>query len=172
MQIILFYKIIKTFFPLYLQEILSSHNEQYYQTKSKSGNNTEQLSTSTNTSEFLTFHIAPRNGSRKLKAFIPKVSKKVQKKKFLSALDQEKILSMQYVISDLKLLTRLRLNFSHLNQHKVRRNFKDSFDPMSSCDFEPEKTDHYFLRCKPFSDQRTDLLNIVFAIDQSLEKLF
>lgn len=122
--------------------------------------------------KFLTFHIAPRNGSRKLKAFIPKISKKVQKKKFLSALDQEKILSMQYVISDLKLLTRLRLNFSHLNQHKVRRNFKDSFDPMSSCDFEPEKTDHYFLRCKPFSDQRTDLLNIVFAIDQSLEKLF
>ena len=30
----------------------------------------------------------------------------------------------------LKLLTRLRLNFSHLNEHKFRHGFKDTVDPM------------------------------------------
>ena len=45
-------------------------------------------------------------------------------------------------ISGLKLLTRLRLNFSHVNEHKFRHNFKDTISPMCSCGFEPETTDH------------------------------
>ena len=51
-------------------------------------------------------------------------------------------------ISGLKLLTRLRLNFSHLNEHKFRHNFKDTINPMCSSGFEPETADHYLLRCK------------------------
>ena len=31
-----------------------------------------------------------------------------------------------------KLLTRLRLNFSHINEHKFRHNFTDTISPMSS----------------------------------------
>ena len=40
----------------------------------------------------------------------------------------------------LKLLTRLRLNFSHLNEHKFRHGFKDTVDPMCKCVVETEIT--------------------------------
>ena len=80
------------------------------------------------------------------------------RKQFLTLLSQKKILYMQY-ISGFKLLTRLRLNFSHLNEHKFRHNFKDTINPMCSCGFEPETTDHYLLRCKLYTDLRLDLLS-------------
>ena len=48
-----------------------------------------------------------------------------------------------------KLLSRLRLKFSHLNEHKFRHNFKDVLSPMCGCGSETETTDHSFLRC-PF----------------------
>ena len=38
----------------------------------------------------------------------------------------------------LKLLIRLRLNFSHLNEHKFRRGFKDTVDPMNKCGLETD----------------------------------
>ena len=62
-------------------------------------------------------------------------------------------------ISGLKLLTRLGLNFSHLNGHKFRHNFKDTINPMCSCGFEPETTNHYLLRCKLYSDLKLGLLS-------------
>ena len=40
---------------------------------------------------------------------------------------------------------------------------------MCSCGFETEATDHYFLHSKLFSDLRIDLLNSVFAINQSIK---
>ena len=40
----------------------------------------------------------------------------------------------------LKLLTHLRLNFSHLNEHKFRHGFKDTVDPMCKCVVETEIT--------------------------------
>ena len=72
-------------------------------------------------------------------------------------------------ISGLKLLTCLRLNFSHLSEHKFRHNFKDTNNPMCSCGFEPETTDHYLLRCKLYTDLRLDLLIDMHTINQSLK---
>ena len=74
-------------------------------------------------------------------------------------------------MSGLKLLTRLRLNFSHSNEHKFRHNIKYSSNRMCFCSFEPETKDHYFLSSKLFSDLRTDLLNDVFAMNQSLKNI-
>ena len=56
-----------------------------------------------------------------------------------------------YDIKDVKLLTRLRLDFSHLNEHKLRHNFNDTINPMCSCGKEPETTLHYLLRCDLYS---------------------
>ena len=72
-------------------------------------------------------------------------------------------------ISGLKLLTRLRLNFSYLNEHKFRHNFIDTINPMCSCGFEPETTNHYLLRCKLYTDLRLDLLNDIYTNNQSLK---
>ena len=79
-------------------------------------------------------------------------------------------------INDLKLLTRLRLNVSHLNKHKFRHNFNDAINPMCSCGKEPETTLHYLLRCDFYSIYRLELLNDICALNHSLkifqEKIF
>ena len=72
-------------------------------------------------------------------------------------------------ISGLKLLTRLRLNFSDLNEHKFQYNYKDTINPMCTCGLEPETTDHYLLHCKLYTDLRLDLLNDIYAIKQPLK---
>ena len=42
---------------------------------------------------------------------------------------------------------------------------------MCFCSFEPKTTDNYFLSSKLFSDLRIDLLNDVFAMNQSLKNI-
>ena len=51
--------------------------------------------------------------------------------------------------NSIKLLTPLRLNFNHLNEHKFRQNFLDTINPISRCGCEPENTVHFLL------DQKT-----------------
>ena len=53
----------------------------------------------------------------------------------------------------IKLLSRLRLNFSHLNEHKFRHKFNGTVDLMCTCGLEPETTPHYLLR-NLYSTQR------------------
>ena len=47
---------------------------------------------------------------------------------------------------DVKLLTRLRLQFSHLNEHKFRHGLGDTVSPMCGCNAEIEDTEHFLLR--------------------------
>ena len=61
-------------------------------------------------------------------------------------------------ISGLKLLTRLRFNFSNLNEHKSRHNFKNTVNPMCSSGFGPETTVQYLFRYKLYTQPRLDLL--------------
>ena len=70
-----------------------------------------------------------------------------------------------------KLLSRLRLKFSHLNEHKFRHNFKDALSPMCDCGSETERTDHFFLRCTFLAINRQKLLNDLLKIDPSLRNL-
>ena len=65
-------------------------------------------------------------------------------------------------INGAKLLTRLRSDFSHLNEH-------DKINPMCSCCKEPETTLHYLLRCNLYSIYRLELLNDICALKGSLE---
>ena len=70
-----------------------------------------------------------------------------------------------------KLLSRLRLKFSHLNEHKFRHNFKDALSPMCDCGSETETTDHFFQRCPFFAINRQKILNDLLRIDPSLRNL-
>ena len=63
----------------------------------------------------------------------------------------------------MKLLSRLRLQFTHLNEHKFRHGFNDTVNPMCSCGTDVETTEHFLLRCHFFSTQRSEL-------DQSFSK--
>ena len=64
-----------------------------------------------------------------------------------------------------EMLTRLRLGFSHLNQHKFRHNFRDFLNPLCECKLEPEATSHFLLRCHLFQVERTTFLNDIKEID-------
>ena len=71
----------------------------------------------------------------------------------------------------LKLLTRLRLGLSHLNEHKFRHNFQDCLNPLCSCSLEIEDTTHYLLHCQHFSNHRYDLMNSVKSVIPNFESL-
>ena len=68
----------------------------------------------------------------------------------------------------IKLLTRLRLGLSHLNEHKFRHNFRDTLNPMCLCMTEPETTSHFLLRCCNFDNLRNSLMNDLSYIDNSI----
>ena len=61
----------------------------------------------------------------------------------------------------LKLLTRLCLGFSHLNEHRFRHNFQNCINPLCSCSLDIEDTSHYLLHCHHFVQHRIDLMNSV-----------
>ena len=74
-------------------------------------------------------------------------------------------------INGLKLLTRLRSNFTYLNEHKFRHNFNDTINPMCSCGKESERTLHYLLRYDIYSIYRLELLNDICAFNHSLKNI-
>ena len=71
--------------------------------------------------------------------------------------------------SGIKLLSRLRLNFSHLNEHKFGYNFNNTVDSMCTCGREPETRLHYLLCCNLYSTQKLELLNKVCILNLSLK---
>ena len=70
--------------------------------------------------------------------------------------------------SGMQLLMRLRLGFSHLNEHKFRHNFRDFLNPLYKCKLEPETTSHFLLCCHLFQVERTTLLNDIKEIDERI----
>ena len=66
-----------------------------------------------------------------------------------------------------KSLTRLRLGFSHLRDHKFRHGFRDILNPLCPCSIETETTAHYFLRCHFCNANRSALINELNEIDSS-----
>ena len=67
---------------------------------------------------------------------------------------------------DVKLLTRLRLQFSHLNEHKFRHT-----SPIRDCGAETETTSHFFLRCQFFANERQKFRDDVSRTDASIKNL-
>ena len=65
-----------------------------------------------------------------------------------------------YNISDIdgiKYLTKLRLKFSALNEHKFRHRF-DCLNPCCTCSEAVEDNEHFFVHCPRFEMMRRDLL--------------
>ena len=74
-------------------------------------------------------------------------------------------------IPDTKLLTKLRLEFSELREHKFRHNF-NCIDPMCLCGHGVEDNEHFLLHCQRFSIHRTSYLdNVSHLIKRSTATL-
>ena len=70
----------------------------------------------------------------------------------------------------LKLLTRLRLGLSHLNEHRFNHNFHNCINPLCTCSLEVESTANFFLHCHHYHNIRAKLLNSLDVIDTNLLK--
>ena len=70
-----------------------------------------------------------------------------------------------------KLINRLRLGFSHLQEHKFTHNFADAVNPLYSCTLETENTEHFFLRCQNNLSTRKTLLNELNNISNAINSL-
>ena len=57
---------------------------------------------------------------------------------------QERSLFSPHDPTGVKLLTRIRLKFSHLNEDKFQHNFKNTAVAMCDCGTETETTEHFF----------------------------
>ena len=68
----------------------------------------------------------------------------------------------------LKLLTRLRLVLSHLNDHKFNHNFRDCIKPLCLCNLSVENIVHFFLHWNHFSFQRQTVMDNIKSIDKDI----
>ena len=66
------------------------------------------------------------------------------------------------------MLTRLRLGFSHLREHKFRHNFQDTIDPICLCGQDIETTIHFLLNCPQYLTNRITFLDKIRMISSDL----
>ena len=85
--------------------------------------------------------------------------------------EKENLLFCIYDPLGVKLLTRLRLQFSHLNEHKFRHGFSDTINPMCACGTETETTEHFLLHCQFYSTQRLELFENLEKVEPNFLSL-
>ena len=117
--------------PSYPQSYLIHRNEGEYQTRSTYQNKMKILSRGAQAFDIRLFiHALLRNDMHLVKKY-----KKVLVNKFKTIIFSfiRPMENLVFAILDsngIKLPTRLKLIFSHLNQHKFRHGFRDTADPM------------------------------------------
>ena len=84
-----------------------------------------------------------------------------------SRLDQRKTFKINDSVG-IKLLIRLELGFSDLQEHKFRHDFRDILNRLCPCSLESETTTHYFLRFLFYNANSSALMN---EIDNSFSTL-
>ena len=65
----------------------------------------------------------------------------------------------------IKLITKLRLGFSHLRENKFRHNSTDILNILCPCSIEFETITHYFLCCYFYNANWSTLMNDLNEID-------
>ena len=78
---------------------------------------------------------------------------------------------LSMILFGVKLLTHLRLHFSHLIEHTFMYSFGDAVSPMNECNAEIEDTEHFILCCHFYSTQRFELSNNFNKIVLSFKQL-
>ena len=168
-KIFFLHKIMNGLLPSYLQSYLSHYNYGEYQTRSACQNKMKTLSGRTKAfnSSFYPYSIKQWCALSDEIRNIVSVNKFKETTISFIRLKENSVFAI-HDTKGLKLLTRLRLNFSHLNEHKFRHGFKDTVDPMCRCGLETETTLHFLLRCRLYSTIRTELLDDKYTVASSL----
>ena len=67
-----------------------------------------------------------------------------------------------------KLLTKLRLGLSHLNEHKFKHGFNDTINPVCIWGGDTESINHVFLHCPEYREARQTLFDNIQSINKML----
>ena len=142
-----FYKIVKGLSSRYFTKYCNLMSTSNYRTRSANKNNLQEFSCRTESFKhsFLPSCVTEWNklGNTIQDVECTKLFKSILK--YFFSLNQRFFFSI-YDPVGVKLLTRLRLQFIHLNEYKFRPNFKDWLSPMCDCGAEREITSYFFLR--------------------------
>ena len=169
-KLIFFYKIINGMLPDYLYSYLEFPSEDNYLLRSASKIIIRPIPTRTKKlkNTFLPFCINEWNNlateTRNAKSI------NIFKKLILKEKKENSLFSICDPLG-VKLLTRLRLQLSHLNEHNFRHGFNDTIDPFCECRNEIETAEHFFLRCHFYSAQRKELFKSLEKLDPYFLKL-
>ena len=68
-------------------------------------------------------------------------------------------------------MTRLRVGFSHLREHKFKDNFQETLNPLRPCSLEAEDTYHFFMHCQNCSNQQNVLFDDLSSINSEILKM-
>ena len=142
-KIFFFHKIINFLSSVYLQSYIRYCGERFYRTRSAYLKDLKQFSTRAKMFESSFFPYCIKEWNNLSEEFRKIKSTDQFKAKILSFIrPKENSIFKIYDINGIKLLNRLRLHFSHLNEQKFRHNFRANIDPMCSSGLEPEATLH------------------------------
>ena len=144
-RLCLLYKVLSNKFPKYINELMPPIRHSFR-------NNLSQFTSFSCRTEYFKnlFFPCVVNDWNKLD---PKIRNSTSNLIFRNALinfigpSENKIFNIHDKVG-IKLLTRLRLGFSHLHEHKFRHNFADTLNPLYPCSIEPERTMQFFLCCR------------------------
>ena len=156
--------------PNYLYSFLDFPSQENYPLRSASENIIRPIPTRTKTfkNSFFPFCVSEWNN---LATEIRNAKSINIFKKLVLKENKENSLFSIYDPLGVKLLTRLRLQFSHLNEHKFRHGFNDTLNPICACGNEIETTEHFFLRCHFFSAQGKELFKSLEKMDSHFLEL-
>ena len=171
-KLLFFYKILNDLSPSYLRSYIDYSAGNYFFTRTRSATNNIIKPYLTRTESFKsTFFPYCINEWNKLNKNI-KNAESINKFKSLILgfikVKENSIFGIHDPVG-IKLLTRLRLNFSHLNEHKFRHNFRETLNPFCKCGGETETTSHFFLRCHLHTTQRLKLLDTVYSLNPTIK---
>ena len=71
-------------------------------------------------------------------------------------------------LKGIRLITRLRLELSHLSEDKFKYNFRNCLNPLCSCGLSIESTSYFLLHCPIFHGKRHTLLSTLDNIDSKI----
>ena len=158
-RLVLFYKIINNQTPEYLRRYVPSLRDVSYNLRSHRSYPNPQKRTSRYENSFFPFCISEWERLNDDIKRSPSVS--LFKKKIIGFI--RPLHRSTYGVKDvegIKLLTKLRTEFSDLRSHRFHHSFNCD-NPVCSCLHEEESVSHYLLRCPRFNRLRNDLLGSI-----------
>ena len=164
-KLIFFYKILNHLLPDYLYSYMDFYSQENYYLRSASTCAIRPFPSRTKSFKKSFFPYCINEWNNNLTA-------KIRNAKSINIFKKSIINEKQeYDPLGVKLLARLRLQFSHLNEHKFRHGFSDTVNPMCACGTEIETTEHFFLRCHLYSTQRSELFESLRKVDSNFLNL-